>query len=388
MHLPGRLAPLVPALTLLSFAAAPPAFREHLIADNLKGGYQVVPFDVNRDGRVDLIALASGMPELVWFENPGWQRHVLARGLNRMINLAACPEMNEIVVAHAFENLPKNSVGIVSVLTPGTDRTQPWSAREIDRLTTSHRLRCAKLDKSGPPVVINAPLAGAKADAPDFLDHAPLVYYRPGEWKRLVINEANEGVVHGIFITPWLGAKGPDCILTASFLGLHSHCPESGGATWTRRLIHAGDPAPRPKSGSSDVAVGHLGRARFLAAIEPWHGDQVSIYREGKGGVWARSVIDRSLVDGHTIVTADLNGDGRDEVIAGYRGKGRSVHIYSAKDKRGDAWEKTILDDGGIAAAACVALDLNGDRRVDIACIGSSTTNLKWYENTGAVSRP
>ncbi len=373
-------------MPLLAGAAAPlPKFREHLIASDLKGGYQVVPFDVNRDGRVDLIALSSGMPDLVWFENPGWQRRTLARGLSRMINLAACPEMDEIVVAHAFENLPKNSVGIVSVLTPGPDRTQPWTAREIDRLTTSHRLRCAKIDASGKPVVINAPLAGAKADAPDFLDHAPLVYYRPGEWKRIAINEANEGVVHGIFITRWpLGRKpAPDCVLTASFLGLHAHCPESGGARWTRTLINAGDPAARPKSGSSDVAPGRLGGSHFLAAIEPWHGERVSIYRESKG-VWTRNVIDSSLVDGHTIATADLNGDGRDEVIAGYRGKGRSVYIFSAKDKRGDVWEKTILDDGGIAAAACVTVDLNGDRRFDIACIGSATTNLKWYENTGS----
>ena len=364
--------------------AAPPAFREHLIAGDLTGGYQVVPFDVNRDGRVDLIALASGIPDLVWFENPGWQRHILARGLNRMINLAACDGMEEIVVAHAFANVPKNSIGIVSVLTPGADRSQPWSVREIDRLTTSHRLRCAAIDKSGRPVVINAALAGAKADAPDYRDHVPLVYYRPGEWKRITINEANEGVVHGIFITPWPpGSKGPDCVLTASFLGLHAQCPEAGGATWSRTLINAGETAATaPKSGSSDVALGHLGRMRFLTAVEPWHGDQVSIYREAKG-VWARQVIDRTLVDGHTIVTKDLDGDGRDEVIAGYRGKGRSVYIFSSKDKRGDAWEKTVLDNGGIAAAACIALDLNGDRRPDIACIGSATTNLKWYENMG-----
>ncbi len=373
-------------LPLLLAAAPPPAFREHLIAGDLKGGYQVVPFDVNRDGRVDLIALASGMPDLVWFENPGWQRRTLARGLNRMINLAACAGMEEIVVAHEFANVPKNSIGVVSVLTPGTDRTQPWSVREIDRLTTSHRLRCAKIDESGKPVVINAPLAGAKADAPNYRDHAPLVYYRPGEWKRVTINEANEGVVHGIFITPWLGPKRPDCVLTASFLGLHAHCLEAGSGNWTRTQISAGDPAAAPKSGSSDVAVGRLGRARFLAAIEPWHGDQVTIYREAKG-VWTRKMIDRSLVDGHTIVAADLDGDGRDEVIAGYRGAGRSVHIYSSKDKRGETWEKTVLDSGGIAAAACVALDLNGDRRVDIACIGSATTNLKWYENTGAAVR-
>ena len=36
-----------------------------------------------------------------------------------------------------------------------------------------------------------------------------------------------------------------------------------------------------------------------------------------------------------------------------------------------------------IAAAACAIADLNQDGRPDIACIGSSTANLKWYENLG-----
>jgi hypothetical protein len=34
-----------------------------------------------------------------------------------------------------------------------------------------------------------------------------------------------------------------------------------------------------------------------------------------------------------------------------------------------------------MAAAACTAIDLNGDHKIDLACIGSATTNLKWYEN-------
>ena len=116
---------LLPALLA---ATGPVSFRPHTLATDLRGGYQVVAFDVNRDGKLDLIALASGMTELVWFEAPHWTRHVLARDLKRMINLAACPELDEIVVAHEFANVPKNSTGIVSVLTPGADRTQPLFA--------------------------------------------------------------------------------------------------------------------------------------------------------------------------------------------------------------------------------------------------------------------
>jgi len=39
--------------------------------------------------------------------------------------------------------------------------------------------------------------------------------------------------------------------------------------------------------------------------------------------------------------------------------------------------------DSDMPAAACAIADLNGDGRPDIACIGSATANLKWYENLG-----
>ena len=71
-----RLVALLTALPLL--AAEPPArFAEHTIATDLRGGYQVVVADMNHDGKPDLIALASGMKELVWYENPsvGASRH-------------------------------------------------------------------------------------------------------------------------------------------------------------------------------------------------------------------------------------------------------------------------------------------------------------------------
>jgi hypothetical protein len=125
--------------------------------------------------------------------------------------------------------------------------------------------------------------------------------------------------------------------------------------------------------------VGHTGKDRFLAAIEPWHGNQVAVYQK-KSSTWQREVIDDSLLDGHTIVTADLSGDGNDQVIAGMRGKPQRVYIYGVDGKH---WNRTTLDDGDISAAACAVADLNGDGKPDIACIGSATHNLKWYENLG-----
>lgn len=377
-------------LAACNAAAADSSFVEHTLATDLKGGYQVVIADMNHDGKPDLIALASGMKDLVWFENPTWERHVIAGNLNRMINVAAWDTdgdgIPELVLASEFANEAKNSIGIMSVLTHNGDPRQPWTVKEIDRLTTSHRLRWADIDGSGKKVLVNAALTGAKAEKPDYRGNTPLVFYRPGEWKRELISDANEGVVHGIFITKWAKNSKEDDILTASFVGIHRYHREKNG-TWTRTEISKGDPAPWPQSGSSDIAIGALKGKRFLAAIEAWHGNQVVVYHETSKDKFERQVVDKSLVDGHTIATADLDGDGRDEIIAGYRGTGRSVYIYHSDDSKGQTWTKSILDDGGMAAAACATGDLNADGKIDIVCIGSATTNLKWYENKAGKTR-
>jgi hypothetical protein len=364
----------------MPFAGKPPQFIEHTIANDLPGGYQVVASDLNRDGKPDLIALASGMPELVWYENPNWQRHVIAGEFSQMINLAILDGGTHpiIILASNFSSEAKNSQGIVWVLEPEGDVRHRWNKREIDRLPTSHRLRLADLEGSGHKVVVNAPLTAAQASGPDYRGHVPLVYYKPGEWKRRLIGDENEGVMHGIFVTDWEG-DGRNEILSASFSGIHRYQLNSDGR-WLRTEISKGDPSPWPKCGASDVAVGHLQERRFLCSIEPWHGKQVTIYQQ-KAGKWLRQIIDDSFVDGHTIVTGDLNGDGNDEIVAGYRGSGGGVYIYTAREHQGLHWIRRDLDKGGIAAASCAVTDLNGDGKPDIACIGSATSNLKWYEN-------
>jgi hypothetical protein len=358
------------------------AFEAHSIANDLTGGYQVVVSDVNHDGKPDLIALASGMSELVWYENPGWQRHVIVTGMTRMINLAAWDfdgdGIPEIALASGFSPNAAQSVGKLAILHHKGDPRELWEMKEIDELPTSHRLRWADIDGTGHKVLINAPLSAADAIAPDYRGHVPLVYYRPGEWKRHVISTAEEGIVHGIFITDW-DHDGRDAILIGSFLGIHLF-RYGANAQWTRTEIAKGNPAPWPKSGNGDIAVGALKGERFLAAIEPWHGNQVVVYRETHG-VWNREVIDDTLLDGHTVVTGDFDGDGSDEIVAGFRGKPHGVYLYKYDGRR---WNRQILDSGDMAAAACTIADLDGDGLPDIACIGSATHNLKWYRNARA----
>ena len=140
--------------------------------------------------------------------------------------------------------------------------------------------------------------------------------------------------------------------------------------------IGSGAESPWPKCGSSDVTVVRTRQGRQLAAIEPWHGNQVAIYRE-ENGKWLRKVIDSSLADGHTIQAADFAGDGEQEVVAGFR-KDHSLVLYRSNEK--GEWKRNVID-GHIAATGCAVADINGDGRPDRVCIGSATADLVWYEN-------
>ena len=356
-----------------------PRFVIRAIDAELTSGYQPVLADLNRDGRPDVIGLSTRLDELAWYENPGWERHVLTTGLNRSINAAARDldgdGIPEIALAHEFGTTHAGSLGVLSLLTHAGDPTRPWRVREIDRTPTVHRIRWADPDGTGRPVLVSAPLSGPAAEPPEYRDVVPVYWYRADDWTRRTVTDAGQGVVHGLLVKPWREQPG-DAVFTASFTGVHVHRYLDG--EWSRETVAAGDPAPWPGSGASEVEVGRLGERGFVATIEPWHGPQVVVYRE-EGGKWTRQVIDE-IGSGHTIVTADFDGDGRDEIVTGDRGDSRRLYLYAATDPDGAAWSRQVLDDD-MSPSGCAVADLNGDDRTDLVCIGGRTANLKWYEN-------
>jgi glutathione S-transferase len=118
---------------------------------------------------------------------------------------------------------------------------------------------------------------------------------------------------------------------------------------------------------------------RFLATIDPWHGHEVAICFATDPAAMKpfgpRTVLDDTLDAGHALWVADVDGDGDDEVFAGFRGQGTSVLAY---DFDGSAWTRTVLDDA-IAAQDLRGGDLDGDGTPDVVAIGGATHNVVWY---------
>jgi hypothetical protein len=381
-------------------------WRTHEVA-KIPDGYQVAVADVNGDGRPDILALSSVESIVEWHENPTWKTWSITTTTRKNISLAPLfyrgYPARGLALASDFVLDDSTHGGSLWWAEPARDWDAEWRLHLLGQIPTSHRLRWADLDGDGRLELVDAPLVGPGAAAPEYRVPAPLTWFEmpevflrghvsageraPAEWTSHLI-DASLTVVHGLNVLDWDG-DGRDEILTASFEGVHLfHAAERGlERTWTRMQLAAGDqPAsagrqPRPRRGASEIGVGKVGGKRFLATIEPWHGEQVVVYCEGKpGGLWTRHVIDTSFRDGHALACADLDGDGNDEIVAGFRGAGTSLYVYYAADASGMNWERQLLD-AEMAASGVVIADLNDDNRKDVVAVGASTGNVKWYEN-------
>src|SRR6185436_4779344 len=147
--------------------------------------------------------------------------------------------------------------------------------------------------------------------------------------------------------------------------------------------------AGKPESqGAGEVRSGKL-PGKFVATIEPMHGNQVVAYTppavSDSKAFWKRNVLDDSLKEGHALACGDLLGLGSDQIIAGWRGKdaeGKTgIKLFTALDSAGNKWRTSLLDNNGIACEDLCLADLNGDGKLDIIASGRATKNVKIYLN-------
>jgi hypothetical protein len=211
-------------------------------------------------------------------------------------------------------------------------------------------------------------------------------------WVPEVLDESLH-VVHNFWPVESAGGKGMD-LLCASYEGVNLLTHDVSGK-WSRRHLGTGNQAnPKSNRGSSEIKEGKLANGRkFIATIEPWHGHQVVVYTppdDPSKGLWDRHVVDEQLRWGHAVWCADLDGDGDDELVLGVRddlpnvpaGR-RGVRLYKAIDGKGAKWAEQIIEAGGVAVEDLAAADLDGDGRIDIVAVGRQTHNIRIYWNEG-----
>jgi hypothetical protein len=285
--------------------------------------------------------------------------------------------------------------GTIQWLKQPANIDEPWKVYPIGEEPSVHRMRFLELGGQTVLIVAPLQGAGTTAKNNWSEKGARLLMYRipkdpTGPWSAEVIDDSLHAVHNLMPVNaPDDGKKAG--LAFASYEGLTLFWRPAD--RWLKGDVSGleGDQSnPSGSRGCSEVRGGFLkNHSLYFATIEPWHGNKVVVYTRSKPGEkWQRHVIDTELKWGHGLWCCDLDGDGVDEIVVGVRDplneKIRSgVNVFRATDADGTKWEKHVIDNGGVAVEDLACADLNGDGKIDIVAVGRATGNVKIYWNQG-----
>ena len=138
-------------------------------------------------------------------------------------------------------------------------------------------------------------------------------------------------------------------------------------------------------AGAGEVRLGSLSDKlnNFIATVEPMHGNSLIVYPGSPvSGVklGSRRILTDKLNQGQALAFADVLGTGSDQIIVGWRGAkpGDSVGlaVWTALNDKGEQWRETVIDKE-TACEDLVVADLDGDGKLDVIAAGRASHNLR-----------
>ncbi|MFO0800959.1 MAG: VCBS repeat-containing protein [Gemmataceae bacterium] len=376
-------------------APAPLRFRTQEIDAKLAIGYCVLTPDLNGDGKPDILVVDKEKvvwyENPTWKKRVILDGKSRPDNVSAAVLDVDGDGQLDVVLGAAWRPFDTANPGTLQWLKRGKSLDDEWTMFPIPcDEPTVHRVRAFDIDGDGKPEIVHVPLMGRDATQKgNWLDGRPvrvMAYKVPAEpekaerWKAEVLFDELH-VMHNF--TPVPARDGND-ILATSYEGVYRLT--RGQPKWQATKVGAGNQAtPAGSRGASEIKIGKLAGGPVIGTIEPWHGNQVVTYTKGGGELWDRHVVDDKLKWGHGVAFADLDGTPGDELVIGVRDN------LSATEKSGvrvythgaGGWSRQLVDEGGVAVEDLTTADLDGDGKVDIVACGRATKNVRIYWNQG-----
>ncbi len=368
-----------------AFAQSPaPVFEPQTIDDAIKIGYGLAIGDVDGDGKPDI--LLADKTDIVWYRNPDWQKHVIVSRLSLLDNVClAARDLDgdgkvEIAVGAQWnpgETSDEAKSGGVFYLLPPADRTQRWTPVKLPHEPTTHRMKWLQVGEKEFRLLVvplhgrgNHPGQGTGAPVKVLAYRPPADPSRAEDWT-IETADASLHKTHNFDVRK--SRSGVESFWLGGMEGVRLVTYENGAWKST--------PVEQP---GLDLGVGEIRGAgsQILAVIQPMHGNQVAVYHDDDG----RTVLDTGLASGHALVCQPLRGGGFPDIAAGWREPDAAgkvgIKLYVRDDTSSEEnWETHVIDDNHMACEDLAAADLDGDGKPELIAAGRATHNVIIYWN-------
>jgi hypothetical protein len=365
--------------------------------------------DFNNDGKLDIVSAES------WYEAPRWTKRPIR----------TIPVTSGYV--DSFSDLPLDVDGdgftdviqigyfarrIVWMKNPGPGGAA-WTENLIDAIGPTEFAFLVDLDNDGKADDLLPQFTGAAG--------APLTWYelQDGKWAKHIVSTRSYG--HGIGAGDVNGDKRHDILTPQGWLEAPADPRADGSWTfhatdWQQRPIPAPAPAASPSlttppemtappttvaatPASSSAAPARGAEWGFLYVIDingdgrndvlttSAHSYGICWFEQRADGRWNQHVIDHSWSHSHASVLADINGDGRPDLVSGKRFQARNapapgdddplgIYWYEFKQgaKNAVTWTRHTIDYGSKAGGGLqmAVRDIDGDGDMDVISGGKS----------------
>lgn len=330
-----------------------------------KDNVSIAPYDIDGDGKLDFALAADWRPSDTRSSGTiGW----LARGRGAEEKWTVHPigeeptthrirfadldgdGRDELIVVPLFgratsaPNFAEAPVRILSYKIPADPVKGPWVPEVInEELHVAHNFLPTDLDHDGKLDVVVASFEGVSL----------LKRGADGRWTRKLIGSGNQAT------SPNRGASEI------------KHGRLASGTDYLATI--------EPWHGFQVVVYTRPAAASAQAAVE--------------SPLWPRQVLDEELKWGHGVWCADLDGDGDEEIIIGVRDTKDAeqpcgVRIYDPANAEGTKWTRQVVDPAGVAVEDLAVADLDGDGKNDVVAVGRQTKNVRIYWNETGRERP
>ena len=364
-----------------------PPFKPQTLDSSIAIGYGIALGDVDGDGKPDI--LLADKKQFAWYRNGDWKKFVMIENLTEHDNVCiAARDIDgdgkvEVAVGAQWnpsETANAEQSGSVHYLIPPANPTGLWKAVELHHEPTVHRMKWLKA-AGGKFYLVVVPLHGRGNVSGEGEGAKVIAYEFPkdvnGQWPMYtLVNDMH--LTHNFHLAESTDKNGNGFYLAGKEgIRFIAENFRTGAEGKSRQL-------PGLTYGAGEVRMGKsASNKRFIATIEPMHGDKVVVYPQDDAT--KRIVLDDNIKEGHALAAADFIGTGSDQVVAGWRTPNKDssigIKLYTKTDQLGNQWQSQWIDRNGMACEDLQVMDLNKDGKPDIVASGRSTHNLKIYWN-------